>query len=224
MTHKVSVILPILIKEDWQEVMTEACIKTMKCTTNIPYELIIVESGSDTFKRLAHKHIMIKEESTYTKDFNKGANNASGDILIQIANDIFTKPGWLEAILACFKIPDCSAATLASSDLKHQSINRIMEGMWGPLMAFPSTFRFDEQFENIFSDADLVMRIYETGQRMYRNWNVVVTHLYQQTYSGEYNSKEKMDAQFNKGKQLFIEKHKDSNLLMYRVLSEGWVI
>src|SRR3990172_729396 len=77
-THKVSVILPILIREDWQEVMTEACIKTMKCTTNIPYELIIVESGRDTFKRMSDKHIMIEEKSTYTKDFNKGADIASG--------------------------------------------------------------------------------------------------------------------------------------------------
>jgi len=219
---KISVILPLMVNHEWQKVMTEACIRTMRCTTNIPYELVIVEAGSRHFKSMADIHISGK--STYSKEFNSGIDKASGDFIVHIANDIFTKPAWLEALMVCFTIPDCGAATLAASDLMQEVRPAIMEGVYTPLMMFPREYRFDEElFPDIFSDTDLIMRIYESGKRMYRNWNVKITHLYQQTYSTKYDDKER-EQMFDEAKGRFMNKHKNSHLLMYRILTEGTVV
>lgn len=218
---KISVILPILIKEEWQKHMTECCIKIMRSTTSVPFELVIVETGSSEFKNWSDKYIHFENKTTLVKDTNAGIDAASGDYLVQIGNDIFTKPDWLEAMLECFQIKDCGAATLASSDMKCLPTPRIMEGMYGPLMMFKKGWKFDEDYSGVFSDADLVMRIYEAGMRSYRNWRVLIGHLYQQTFTS-IMSKEEMDAKFEEGKRMFIGKHNKSQLLTYRALVEGW--
>jgi len=192
-------------------------------TTAIPFELVIAEAGTNVLEDLADKHLQRPKNVTIVKRLNAAIEEASGDILIHTANDIFMRKGWLEALLECFEIPDCGVATLAASDLKHTPTDKIAEGVYGPLFAFEKGFKFDEDYTDIFSDSDLIMRIYESGKRSYRNWNVLITHLYQATYATMYNQEER-ERKFKEGRDLFIQKHKDSKLLMYRILSEGWVI
>lgn len=196
----------------------------MRDTTNYPFELVIIESGTEYFKDQADVFVPRPSAgSTLVRDLNAGIDHADGDILVHTANDIFTRPGWLEALIECFEIPDCGVATLAASDLNQRPMNKIMEGIYGPLMAFKCGWEFDPDYKNIFSDSDLIMRIYEAGFRSYRNWRVRITHLYQQTYSVN-ETEEDLNSNFEAGKRLFIEKHKDSNLFMYRVFTEGVVI
>jgi len=229
MSPKVTVILPIRITEKWQAIMTDCCIATMRATTEVPYELIVVESGSDYFgerKDIDGRYLHFPQGIGYAKEFNRAIDMASGDYIVHIGNDIFTRPGWLEALLKCFEIPsDCGAATLASSELGHEPIDIVMEGLYCPIMMFKKEWRFDEDFSDVFLDSDLIMRIYKAGFRMYRNWNVVITHLCQQTFSKE-NTKEQKDKKFNAGKDLFIKKHSDSSftLWMYRAIIEGWKV
>jgi len=224
MSPKVTVILPIRITEKWQAIMTDCCIATMRATTDVPYELIVVESGSDYFgdrKDIDGRYLHFPRGIGYAKEFNQAIDMASGEYIVHIGNDIFTRPGWLEALLECFKIEDCGAATLASSELNHEPSDIIMEGLYCPLMMFKKPCRFDEDYPDVFLDSDLVMRIYEDGFRMYRNWNVVITHLCQQTFS-TVNSKEQKDKKFVAGRDLFIKKHQGTPLMMYRAITEGW--
>lgn len=206
-----------------QEIFTQCCIKLMRDLTNIPFELVIVETGSMKFKHYADIYLHFSEPSSYTKEFNQAIDQALGDIIVQIANDIFVSQNWLEALLKCFEIKDCGVATLASSDLKLKSKDAIMEGIYGPLMAWKYRFKFDEDFEDIFSDSDLVMRMYEAGYRSLRNWKVMIDHLNQETYSQKYTEEERANR-FSQAREMFIEKHKFSTHLVYRALTEGWIV
>lgn len=228
----VSVILPIMILNDEQKEMTDRCIQTLRDTTNVPYELILVEAKSHLYEEYTNlpegnllkveKYLHFPEPIGCSKEFNQGIDVSSGDFIIHIGNDIFTQPGWLEALLDCFKIEDCGIATLASSDLQMKPIDKIMEGVWCPLMMWRKGWRFDEDFPNVFCDSDLVMRHYEVGFRMYRNWNIVVEHLSAVTSKARWTKEEDINR-FNKWKSVFVERHKNSHLIIYRILTEGWI-
>lgn len=226
MTPKISVVLPIMINEPWQKEMTDCCIKTMLCTTNISFELIVIETLTDYYKNgQGYIYLNFKERLGYNAEFNKGVEISSGDYIVHMGNDIFTRPGWLEAMLKCFEIPDCGAATLASSDLKHTPVNRIMEGLYFCIMMLKKEdFKFcDNEFSGVFGDTDLILRLYESGKRMYRNWNVLVHHLGSQSGGGIENPIER-EKTFNESKQMFINKHQGSPLLIYRAMVEGWIL
>ena len=89
-------------------------------------------------------------------------------------------------------------------------------------MMFKKVWHFDEDYKDVFLDSDLIIRIYESGKRMYRNWNVVITHLNQQTFGQQ--TKQQREEKFNMARDLFISKHGNSHILIYRGLTEGWVI
>ncbi len=227
---KVSVIMPILITEKWQAHMTRCAIDTMFSTTKVPFELCIVETGEKwaddlkidgAIRPIKYEHR--PEKTTVVKDLNRAIEMTSGDIIVHTANDVMMRPGWLEALLECFAIPDCGVATLAASDLKHMPQNKIVEGIYGPMYAFKKGWKFDEAFENIFSDTDMIMRIYNAGFRSYRNWRVVITHLYQQTFT-TIDSKAETDRRFEHYKRVFSERHKGNPLIVYKALSEGYIL
>lgn len=218
--------MPVLINERWQYEMTLCAINTLKCTTEHPFELVVAlsrKSLEDIYVDLAEwgdtKCIDV-DESSPNADCNKGLEACDGDLIVYTGNDVFVRPGWLEALLECFEIEDCGAATLGNADLKHKPVPAIMEGVYGPFMMFERGWAFDaETFPCQFGDTDLIMRIYEAGKRMYRNHRVVVEHLLRQTVGGEANDKDFLAA-----RDRFIRKHAGSKLLMYRALAEGWGI
>ena len=221
---KVSVIMPIIIQFDWQVYMTEAAIKIFKCTTKVPFELIIVETISNQFKGQGDKYIHFEDRKSYTRDFNAAIDIASGDILVQIANDVFVQEGWLEALLQCFEIKDCGAATLASKELRHTLYDVICESVSCPIiLAFKKGYKFDEDFPNVMSDVDLIMRIYNDGYRMYRNMRAIYSHLAEQTVRHIY-TKEEIEDNSKKYVELFKQKHQDSHLLMYHILATGQLV
>lgn len=240
----VSVVMPILIIEPWQANMTVASIMSLYDGTKIPFELIVVETASryfappaDRLGPVAHedgievfaaakidKYIHVEEVANATADVNRGIRAATGSLIVYTGNDIFVKPNWLEAMLDCFVIKDCGAATLGAQELGHEPVKTIMEGFYGPIMMFRQGWEYDaETFPHLFADADLVMRIYEAGFRCYRNHSVVVTHPNQQTDRSMFD-KGTRDRRFTEAKDAFIRKHHRSNKMMFRGLIEGWKI
>ena len=223
---KYSVVMPIKIEHPWQRVMTRCAIDTLRVTTELEYELVIVEYLTDKFAKLCETHVQIKEPKGPAAEFNIGCEAASGDYIIKTQNDIFTRPNWLECLKQCFdEISDCGIATLASADLRgklpfEMPSNAISEGIYGPFMMFKKGWEFDaETFPCQFADTDMIMRIYGYGERSYRNFRCVIQHLNRQTHSGPDN-----DADFKEARKRFAAKHRSSPLLMYIALAGGAIL
>ncbi len=233
MDKKIAVVLPILIEHEWQVPMTKCAIDSLYCTTKIPFVLVIVETGDfhpGTFMRDGDEyptrettiiHHWIEQKGNAARDVNEGlvlAQEEGATHTVYTGNDIFVRPGWLEAHLKCWDIPDCGASTLASSDMKHQAQDLISEGVFGPHYMFESHRRFDEErFPATFGDTDMIMGIYKEGKRKYRNWNVVIQHLLRQTTgSGEDHQKGFLEA-----RERFAQKHAGCPLWMYQALVQG---
>ncbi len=226
---QIAVVMPVLIEQDWQIPMTRCAIDTLFCTTKVPFQLIVVETETKYFISAGQRagqgcdfwNLHIDERGNATRDINEGIDFAQSENLthtIYTGNDIFVRPGWLEAHLQCWQIPDCGASTLASSDMKHQQHDLISEGVFGPHFMFESHMRFDEEnFPATFADTDMVMRLYKDGKRKYRNWNVVIQHLLRQTTgSGKDHEKGFLEA-----RERFIQKHTGCPLWMYQALVQG---
>ena len=228
--EKVSVFLPVFIKDAMQIEMTKFAIAAMRHSTKLPFELVIVETGtheSRLFEDYCDVHISFPKPAGYVKELNAGLDACTGTKIAVTGNDVFMAYGWLEALLECFNISDCGIATLSSSDLKDKLSRptpRILEGVWGPLMMFGSQWRFDPDYDRVFIDTDLIMRVYAAGLRSYRNWSVMVHHLGQVTHQSLLDANKQNDA-FQSGYALFKKKHaKNDHLLMHRCLTEGIVV
>src|SRR5437867_13441504 len=50
----VSIVLPVLISHPWQRHLTEAAIKILRDTTQVPFELIVVETESHEYALRDH--------------------------------------------------------------------------------------------------------------------------------------------------------------------------
>jgi hypothetical protein len=234
-TASVSVILPVMIREPWQQEMTTACIHIMQSTTRIPFQLIMVETESKVFhfdpsflSSTDDQYLYRPEKTTYVKDFNAGLDAATGDYVVQTGNDIFTQPGWLEALLECFETySDCGAASLGTHEgggLSHRPAPFIIEGWYDPLMMWKKKdrpvdlWRFDEAYAGCFSTSDLIMRLYTAGYRCYRNHRVVCSHIGQQTWSNE-----EMNVVRPAATKLFIERWGNSPLWAATMILGGSV-
>lgn len=217
--------------------MTEAAIKIMRGTTEVPFELVVVEtesalaetliSGAEFLSNLG-RYIHRPGRTTLVKDINAGIGAASGDFIVQAGNDIFTKPGWLEAMLECFgRFPDCGAASLAAQEvgavLNHQPVDHITEGWYGPLMMWRRGWWLDEAYESIMSDSDLIMRLYQSGLRCYRNHGVVVLHLNNQTWNGGAGNPE-YQAMTQRAYQTFVDRWGHSPLWAAQMILRGGVV
>ena len=199
--------------------MTNRCIKTARETTKIPFELIIVETGSDYFGDLADVYIQEKEHTKTTISINRALRASNRNWKVLLTNDVFVKDGWLECLLDCFKIPDCGIATLASSQFNHQKQNKIEEGIWFSLAMIPQyIFKkvgyLDEQYPGVFDDTDLILRIYQAGYKEYINFNCIVDHTPGSTVYVMDGHKEN----YRKGREIFNYKFKDCGLPIFEKL------
>jgi len=223
----ISVVVPIFLSKEDSYIMTEKCINTARRCSTQELEWIIVETESDLFKDHADVHIYEKNRTSCTASINRGLKIARGEYVIVLTNDVFVEQGWDEALLACFKKHSyCGMSTLATTQLKHKKSNVISEGVWCSVYMIRNWVLkelnyLDENFVNSWDDSDLVMRLYEKGYKMLRNYNCVVEH---NPGSTHYIDAKHMDN-FNKNKELFIKKHKNlKDNDMYKILTEGWVV
>jgi GT2 family glycosyltransferase len=216
---EISVVVPVYIREEKHLAMSVKCIELARAKTKLPYELIIVETCSDYLKDYADVHIYEKERKGITQSFNKGFKCASGDYVVLLTNDVFVSDNWLEVLKDTFKKEGCGIATLASTQFGHKEENKIEEGVWFSLVMVSRPLvskigYFDEQFKRVFNDTDYVLRTYEAGYKMYRNFNCVVDHLISATVDAE----EEHHRAYPIERILFNEKHKDCKLPIFEKL------
>ena len=227
----VSVIMPVLAPEVWQQNMSRIAIQQMRDCTSIPFELVMVEAAKERspLADLADKYVCREFSKNPTSDINEGIDAASGDCLIYIGNDIMVTPGWIEAMLECFdRYKDCGAATVSCSEPAGMvgsvtPLDQIVEGMYGPITMFQRGWKYDEAFPTMRADDDLIMRIYEAGYRSYRNLRVVCHHLWAQTWNTCYSERDR--GQFRADADLlFRKRYAKSPLWMAKMILNGGVM
>ena len=229
----ISVVMPVLITHEWQRYMTELCIKMMRENTKLGFELIIVESFREQqrvnkFPSMCDKYIPLKYSANPTEDINKGIDSANGDFIVYTGNDIMMMPSWLEAMLECFDISDCGAATVSMAERgafvgNKTPIPVICESHYGPLTMFKKGWRYDPAFKTQRADDDLIMRLYLAGFRSYRNNRVVCHHLGQMTWDSIYSDEER-ERLTKESRALFTQRYKDCPLAIYRMIKRGHIV
>jgi glycosyltransferase involved in cell wall biosynthesis len=219
----VSVVIPIYAKSDKNITDTLKCIDLAKKNTKVPFELILVETCSDYFTDEGDIHIYERQRTTATKSINRGFKICSGDRVILLTNDTFVGESWIECLLDCFdKFDDCGLATLATNQLGHFKHDEISEGIWFSVaMMEKRDALFDENFVNSWDDTDLIMRVYESERKMYRNYNCIAQHDPGQTH---YDDPEH-NANFMNNYNLFMNKHEHSaDTRIFKILTGGVVV
>ena len=97
----VSIIIPVFNKLE----MTRDCIDSIRANTKIPYEIIIVDNGSNPIAESKLKDadvcpmfdisfIRNSENLGFPKAVNQGIAAANGDIIILLNNDVIVTPEW----------------------------------------------------------------------------------------------------------------------------------
>ena len=185
----ISIVLPVIADSDYLYELTKFTVWCMRNLTKIKHELIIVETETKRLSEIpCETYIWLESKSSYSADWNRGAEEATGDYVVHIGNDIIVSDGWLEALLDCYDYSDCGVASLACTEPgsvvgAKEPIMVISEGWYGPLMMLPNDCRLDDKaFPSLGSDSDLILRQYEKGLRAYRNNAVVCHHLDGATY------------------------------------------
>lgn len=221
MDTSISVVVPVYISNMAQIPMTHKCLELAK-KTMFPFELVIVETGSQYFKDFGDVYIYEKKRGNPNRSINRAFKCCSGELVVLLTNDVFVTDDWLEMLLVCFTKEDCGLSTLASTQFNHIQQDKIEEGIWFSVaMMKKEDAWLDERFMSTWADTDLITRVYLRGEKMYRNFNCVVEHKPGQT---EYQKPDHM-VNFYANKERYKEKYKEhSESRIYRVFTEGIIV
>ena len=188
---RISVFLPVLCRSEKDYVMTEACVKLMRACTELPFELVIVETESQRCSHLADIYLHQPVNPGVVATHNIGFALCTGDVIGHMSNDVYVTAGWLEALMECFNYAECGAATLAACELGHRKHDAIGEGIYFPCSIWRKEHaQYDESYRDTWADADMCMTMYASGKRMLRSYKAMAHHLWNQTIpqSGDYQA------------------------------------
>lgn len=215
----IDIILPIYIQHKHQVPMTLKAIEAIEEHT-LGYNLIIVESSDGRyFEDYADEYVFCDEPLNYSKKVNLGLKLSKNDYIVVSSNDVFVDRNWVISLLKCFRDKDCGIATLLSSQFNKIPKDEITFGFFGGLYMFKRKSLediglLDERFVNSFEDADLWIRTELAGYKLLQNNSCIVKHDVSQTICHDI----KHGDNFNMGRILFNEKHKDCGLKLFEQL------
>lgn len=218
----ISVVIPTYITNPSQLSMSIRCIDLCRKFTKLDFQLIIVETGTNYLSDYSDIYIYEKKRTTADKSINRAFFCCDTKYSVLLTNDVEVDEGWLESLISPFHLfNDCGISTLASDQFSHIKQDKIEEGIWGSVFMINSKYaRFDENYINSWEDSDLWMSMYSKGYKMYRNFNCVVHHKPGQTV---YKDKLTQDN-YDKNREYFINKWKNSNIKMYDILTKGYIV
>jgi GT2 family glycosyltransferase/tetratricopeptide (TPR) repeat protein len=100
--------------------VTRVCLESLRASTAVPYELIVVDNGSsdgtmeylNVFAREGRgpvQMVLIRNEANrgFAAGVNQGLQHARGEHVVLLNNDTVLSPGWLEGLLAVLGREDC---------------------------------------------------------------------------------------------------------------------
>jgi hypothetical protein len=182
----VSVVMPILAPTPFLQEMAKFAIKTLHLQAAAPFELIICEAKHNHFATgYGDKYLGFPDPIGGVKEINAGIDAASGDYILLAGTDLISPPGWDDELLRVFHdLPDCGVAALSAFEPNAtigppHAVDLVVEGMFSPYMMIPNGqgWRFDEDYQRIYQDSDLILRMYQAGKRAYRSCRKHVWHL-----------------------------------------------
>lgn len=214
---KTSVVLPVLIRTDKQLAMTLRCIECAR-KTKVPFELVIVETGSQYLIDEADVYVHERHITTPERSHNHGFRLCIADYIVLLTNDVYVDDFWLESLLETFgKRSDCGLSTLGAKRFGHVKEDKIEEGNFFDVAmikreVFEKVGYYDERFIGSFPDTDLLVRAYKAGWKMYQNFNCIIDGEAPHTTVG---MNPKHQENYERGRKLFQEKHEGCGLEVY---------
>ena len=234
---KISVVLPVLAPTPFLRAMTEFAIKTLRAHADNPFELVVVEAVHDWFDPARFKsgndEWTIEKYLNFTppigavQEGNAALDAATGDFIVYTGTDVIVPQGWDTELLSLFERPDCGVAALSAFEPgwiigPREPLDLVVEGMFSPFMMFRKGERFDEAYQRVYIDSDLVMRIYERGLRAFRSCRKHVWHFGSVTnkHAGEAHARKETSAlALDEG--LFYQRWGKSPLAMFGMIRAG---
>ena len=240
---RLSVVLPVLAPTPFLRNMTEFAIKTLRINADDPtFELIVCEAEHDYFAPYGHeglretnnvpswvdKYLNFNPKIGGVKEINAGIDAASCEYILLAGTDIIAPNGWDTELLRLFADrKDCGAATLSAYEPNATigptgPLDLVVEGMFSPFTMIRKPWRYDESYERVYQDSDMILRMYEAGLRSYRSCRKHVWHLGSVTNNGA--SQEHIDAHAKalaRDERLFYKRWGRSPLAAFAMMRGG---
>lgn len=115
-----------IIVLQWDQLhLTRRCVDSIRANTDVPYELIIVDNGSEQEarsygERLADRFIGNSSNLGFAVGMNQGLSESQGEWVAFVNNDTVLPPGWASSLLDATSTSDvpgivCPAVTTAGN-------------------------------------------------------------------------------------------------------------
>lgn len=240
---RLSVVLPVKAPTPFLRAMTEFCIRTMRAHADEDFELIVCEVGAGRWFDPSFGDFIVdrpfdKPEARIdqyhyfdppiggVRESNVGIRSAKADFIVTTGNDVIVPQGWDSELLRVFeeRPHDCGLAALSAYEPgaiigPPTAANLIVEGMYSPFNMFRKGWEYDEAFQRVYQDSDLVLRMCEKGLRTYRSCRKHVHHLLKMTNDAV--DSEAHRKALEKDEELFYSRWGNSPLAMFGLIRSG---
>jgi GT2 family glycosyltransferase len=193
--------------------MMKDCVDSIIQNTD-NYELIAVDNGSTTdeswIKEYSDQYIRFDKNEGISNGWNAGIAKSKHEHVIILGDDTIVPPGWVEAMLDCYKKDDCGLSCPHVQGMPYgEGIQETWR--WFPGACFMLTKKlvseigyFDWQtfFPCNWEDCDFQIRTMAYGYKLYTNYAVTVQHRMGATLHVD-----DLSSPFEKLRVKFIEKH-----------------
>lgn len=162
------------------------------------------------------------------KEANAAIAAATGEYVLCTGTDILVPPGWDSEMLRVFADHQqfCGIAALSAFEPNAtigppRPLDLVVEGNFSPFMMWRNNqgWRYDESYERVYQDSDLILRMAEQGLRALRSCRKHVWHLGSVTNSqaGAGHS-ERHAASLARDERLFYERWGRSPLAQFAIM------
>lgn len=179
--------------------LTQACVASLRATTEVPYELIVVDNGSqdgtaDWARDAADVPVLLPENLGFARGMNAGLQAASGDAVAFVNNDTVWPGGWALPLLEQLDDPSIGIVAPAVTAAGNPVTVRDAPGhdviRFDPFAELPSGVAyvmrtsdaralggFDERYRLAMSeDLDLLFTCWVNGLDVVLDTRVLVEH------------------------------------------------
>lgn len=225
----VSVVLPILAPTPFLRDMADFAIRSLRHHADNRFELVVVEAMYEHFKGhpLVDKHLFSSEKVGAIVESNLGIDMCEGEYILMSGTDVIAPIHWDTELLRLFDRPDCGCASLSAFEPgvtigPDGPLDMVVEGMFSPFMMFKKGWKWSEDYERVYQDSDLILRMYEQGLRAFRSCRAHVWHLGSVT-NNSVNKQKHLEA-LARDERLFYERWGSSPLMMFSMIRSGQIV